>query len=62
MPRIGRHQDAVLNALRMIGPWRPGADNVWNYGTPANTAGVLERLAERGLVRVDDEGRYIPSD
>ena len=62
MPRIGVHQDAVLSALRMIGPWRPGDDNPWNYRTPAETARILERLAVRGLVALDDEGKYRPKD
>ena len=62
MPRIGRNQDAVLNALRMIGPWRPGERNAWNYRTPAETARILERLAERGLVRVGDDGSYLSAD
>jgi hypothetical protein len=58
VPRIGKHQDAVLNALRMIGPWRPGADNAWNYRTPVETARILDGLASRGLVRVADDGSY----
>jgi len=53
---------AVLSALRMIGPWRPGDDNPWNYRTPAETARILERLAVRGLVALDDEGKYRPKD
>jgi len=62
MPRIGKHQDAVLRALKMIGPWRPGADNLWNYLSPVRTARILEGLAARRLVTVDDDGSYRASD
>jgi hypothetical protein len=62
MPRIGKNQDAVLNALRMVGPWRPGEKNAWNYRTPVETARILDGLASRGLVRVGDDGSYLPVD
>ena len=54
-PPLGKHQQAVLDLIRKLGPWslhgRP-----WDYGsrTGKETAGLLDTLVKRGLVTIID--------
>lgn len=52
---LGYNQLGVLRGMRDHKGWSPSFGG-WTWGTTLNTLRIIESLARRGLVAMDDEG------